>query len=60
MTGVWKASKARCFQFVGDVTCHVQTSQKIVALSFDNGPTPGGVGAVKLADRFSTRLTNSV
>jgi peptidoglycan-N-acetylglucosamine deacetylase len=45
MTGVWKASKARCFQFVGDVTCHVQTSQKIVALSFDDGPTPGGVDA---------------
>lgn len=42
----WQLSKARCFQIVGDVTCRVDTDVKIVALSFDDGPTPEGVDAV--------------
>jgi peptidoglycan-N-acetylglucosamine deacetylase len=42
----WRISKARCFQLVGSVTCHAETNQKIVALSFDDGPTPEGVDAV--------------
>jgi peptidoglycan-N-acetylglucosamine deacetylase len=42
----WRISKARCFQLVGDVTCRVETKEKIVALSFDDGPTPEGVDAV--------------
>lgn len=43
---LWRISKARCFQLVGEVTCHVETSEKLVALSFDDGPTPEGVDAV--------------
>lgn len=31
---------------MGEVTCRVETSEKIVALSFDDGPTPEGVDAV--------------
>lgn len=42
----WRISKACCFQLVGDVTCRVETNEKIVALSFDDGPTPEGVDAV--------------
>ena len=42
----WRISKARCFQLVGEVTCRVETSEKIVALSFDDGPTAMGVDAV--------------
>jgi peptidoglycan-N-acetylglucosamine deacetylase len=42
----WRVSKARCFQLVGDVTCRVETTEKIVALSFDDGPTEIGVDAV--------------
>jgi peptidoglycan-N-acetylglucosamine deacetylase len=42
----WRISKARCFQLTGDVTCRVETSEKIVALSFDDGPTVAGVDAV--------------
>ncbi len=44
--GAWRISKARCFQLVGEMTCRVETTQKIVALSFDDGPTPEGVDAV--------------
>lgn len=44
--GLWRVSKARCFQLVGQVACRVDTTEKIVALSFDDGPTPEGVDAV--------------
>lgn len=39
-------SKQECWQLVGDVTCRVDTDDKVVALSFDDGPTPEGVDAV--------------
>ncbi|MBY0344698.1 MAG: polysaccharide deacetylase family protein, partial [Sphingomonadales bacterium] len=42
----WQLSKARCIQLVGDVTCRVETEAKLVALTFDDGPTPEGVDAV--------------
>ena len=42
----WQLSKARCVQIVGDVTCRVDTDAKIVALTFDDGPTPEGVDVV--------------
>ncbi len=47
--GAWRISKARCYQLVGELTCRVETSEKIVALSFDDGPTPEGVDAVLAA-----------
>lgn len=40
--GLWRAAKATCFVFVGEVTCRVETSEPLVALSFDDGPTPEG------------------
>ncbi len=43
---LWRVSKAPCFQLVGEVTCRVETNRKIVALSFDDGPTPEGVDIV--------------
>lgn len=45
-TLVWQLSKARCIQLVGEVTCRVETEAKLVALTFDDGPTPEGVDAV--------------
>lgn len=49
----WRISKIPCWQMVGEVTCRVETGEKIVALSFDDGPTPEGVDAVigELAQR---------
>lgn len=39
---LWQISKAPCWQLVGDVTCRVQTAQRMVALTFDDGPTAEG------------------
>lgn len=43
---LWQVAKARCLQLVGEVTCRVETSHKVVALTFDDGPTAEGVDAV--------------
>lgn len=43
---LWRASKAECWSLVGDVVCRVETTQPVVALSFDDGPTPEGVDIV--------------
>jgi peptidoglycan-N-acetylglucosamine deacetylase len=40
MIGLWKLSSLRSFQFFGKMIAQVETAQKRVALSFDDGPTP--------------------
>ncbi len=37
---LWNISKSRTFQFFGEIVPRVNTSQKVVALTFDDGPTP--------------------
>jgi peptidoglycan-N-acetylglucosamine deacetylase len=44
--GLFLISKAPCFQLVGESVCRVETREKLVALTFDDGPTPLGVDAV--------------
>lgn len=44
--GIFWISKTPCWQLVGEVTCRVETTEKIVAISFDDGPTPEGVDAL--------------
>lgn len=36
----FQISKSRTFQFFGDVVPRINTRQKVVALTFDDGPTP--------------------
>ena len=36
---LYKVSKSRSFQFFGDLTHRIETDEKIVALTFDDGPT---------------------
>lgn len=43
---LWRISGLPCTQLVGSVTCRVETSERVVALTFDDGPTPRGVDAV--------------
>jgi len=38
--GLRQVSRSRTFQFFGEIIPRVDTSQKIVALTFDDGPTP--------------------
>ena len=47
--GLFQLSRAKCFQLVGHVTCRVETEEKLVALTFDDGPTDRGVDAVTAA-----------
>ncbi len=55
---LWRVSKARCLQLVGEVTCRVETTERIVALSIDDGPTPEGVNAVlPVLERFGVKAT---
>ena len=46
IAGLWELSRAKCTQLVGDIICRVETSQKLVALTFDDGPTARGLDAV--------------
>ncbi len=51
-------SKAACWQLVGTPLCKVETSEKLVALTFDDGPTPLGVDAVlPVLQRHGARAT---
>lgn len=51
-------SRSECFQLVGDVTCRVETDRKIVALTFDDGPTRQGIDAVlPVLDRYGVKAT---
>lgn len=38
--GLWELSKSRTFQAFGEIVPRVETSQKLVALTFDDGPSP--------------------
>lgn len=42
-TALFQVSKARCFALVGEAICRVETEVPMVALTFDDGPTPEGV-----------------
>jgi peptidoglycan/xylan/chitin deacetylase (PgdA/CDA1 family) len=39
---LWQIGKSRTFQFFGEIIPRVNTTQKVVALTFDDGPVPGG------------------
>lgn len=42
----WQVSKSRTFQLMGEIVPRVETSQKVVALTFDDGPTVEGTAEV--------------
>lgn len=44
--GLHRLSKARCLDWAGPVVCRVETQERLVALTFDDGPTARGVDAV--------------
>lgn len=46
---VRQLSKARCFVLTGEAICRVETSEPIVALSLDDGPSPAGTDAALAA-----------
>lgn len=38
--GVWSLSRSRDFQLFGKIIPRIETSEKVIALTFDDGPTP--------------------
>lgn len=38
--GVWSLSRSRDFQLFGKIVPRIETTEKVVALTFDDGPTP--------------------
>jgi chitin deacetylase len=46
ITAAFQISKSRTFQFFGEIIPRVHTQQKIVALTFDDGPAPGATEEV--------------
>jgi len=43
---LFEISRAPCWQLVGTPVCKVDTQERLVAITFDDGPTPHGVDAV--------------
>ncbi|WP_243109301.1 MULTISPECIES: polysaccharide deacetylase family protein [unclassified Dehalobacter] len=39
VVGLWTLSKSRTFQFFGNIYSRMNTTEKVVALTFDDGPT---------------------
>ena len=55
---LWQISRSRTFQFFGRLIPRVNTSQKVVALTFDDGPTPDFTGRILSAlDQAQVRAT---
>ncbi|MEV6239093.1 polysaccharide deacetylase family protein [Lentzea sp. NPDC051838] len=43
---LWNVSSSRTFQFFGELVDRVETNEKVVALTFDDGPDPAGAQQV--------------
>lgn len=43
---LFEISKAPCWQLIGTPLCKVDTREKLIALTFDDGPTPLGLDSV--------------
>jgi peptidoglycan-N-acetylglucosamine deacetylase len=46
VVGLWKLSNARTFQAFGELYRRVETPEKVVALTFDDGPSPHNTPAL--------------
>lgn len=55
--GTYKLMNARSFQLFGTITSHVDTHQKAIALTFDDGPTKNVSAILSLLDDYNTKAT---
>lgn len=56
--GLWKLSSSVKFQLFGELIYQVDTEQKLVALTFDDGPTPHHTaGVLQLLDLYQVKAT---
>jgi peptidoglycan/xylan/chitin deacetylase (PgdA/CDA1 family) len=56
--GLWKLSSSTGFQLFGELIHKVDTEQKLVALTFDDGPTPHyTAGVLQLLELYQVKAT---
>ncbi|MCR8853061.1 polysaccharide deacetylase family protein [Lysinibacillus fusiformis] len=53
----YKLMNARNYQLFGNITSHVETNDKVVALTFDDGPTKNTDAILSLLDDFQVKAT---
>lgn len=53
----YKLMNSRTYQLFGGLTNHVETSQKVVALTFDDGPTKNVDQLLPLLDKYNAKAT---
>jgi chitin deacetylase len=55
---LWHVSKSRTFQFFGLIVPRVNTSEKVIALTFDDGPTPSATDEIlRVLEEKSVKAT---
>lgn len=58
LSGLYQLSKARTYQVFGELYARVETPEKVVALTFDDGPGPANTPAVlELLSRHQVKAT---
>ena len=57
LLGTYKLMNARTFQLFGGITEHVETNQKVVALTFDDGPTKNVDKILPLLNQYHVKAT---
>jgi peptidoglycan-N-acetylglucosamine deacetylase len=55
--GMYKTMNLRTFQFFGGLTASVETEQKVVALTFDDGPTKNVDQLLPLLEKYDAKAT---
>ncbi|MGE5395947.1 MAG: polysaccharide deacetylase family protein [Chitinophagales bacterium] len=57
LLGTYKLMNSRTYQFFGGLTNHVETNKKVVALTFDDGPTSNVKQIIPLLDKYHAKAT---
>ena len=55
--GLFQVSKSRSFQFFGGLTYEVETEEKVIALTFDDGPTENADQILPLLEKYKAKAT---
>jgi chitin deacetylase len=56
-SGIFQVTKLRTFQFFGGLTYEVETENKVVALTFDDGPSKNVDQILPLLDKYDAKAT---
>ncbi len=57
MFGTYKLMNSRTFQLFGGIVNHVETEEKLVALTFDDGPTSNVEELLPLLEKYNVKAT---